>query len=308
MMNDEWNARAAANGRETPDDAPQFDGLQLFYGETSPAEARVYARLPAVDDGSRYMLSGSVSGPFCQYSRTLPAVTELLPRGTEPALLAEAMVADPCFWSPELPMLYRVHVELSEAGKAVAAADRQLGIRPLAAIGRRLIHGGKNLVLRGAQQREHADSVAAWHAAEAALWLPEPKAELLAEASRLGAWLVVDATPATLGDVACCPAVAVCILPCDAELTDEQRDGTRNLVLASLFEPNHPVLPPAWCEAAVVRAMNAVDLARYAAESSIPVIACRPDAAVEQACDVRRGCDRLQRDLAGRGEFAGYFV
>jgi hypothetical protein len=287
-----------------------LENLQVFYGDTNPALARVYARLPAVPVGSNVKLSGTLSGPVCEYSHTLSATTRFMERGAAPALLAEAVVADPCFWSPELPMLYRMHVELRENGDLLAATDRWLGIRPLAASGRRLLDCGRNVVLRGARQ-PHAPAVASlaeWHAAEAALWLDDPTDELLAEASRLGVWLVVTVTPATLARIARWPAVAVCILPCDAELTDEQHYNARNVVLAQSFGPDEPIAPQAWCQMAVDCSTSEDQFAERAAGCRLPVIACRRDPAVLSVSDVRGGCDRLQRSLAGRGEFAGYFV
>jgi hypothetical protein len=317
-MNDERQAGAVASGnghrRESAGrlagSVPSLDNLQLFYGETDPALSRLYARLGGVAPGSNLKLSGAVSGPVCEYSHTLSATTRFMQRGAAPALLAEAVVADPCFWSPDLPMLYRVHVELSENGTLLAAADRWLGIRPLAASGRRLLNCGRNLVLRGCV-RPHAETAAAlsqWHAADAALWLDDPTDELLAEASRLGVWVLATATPTTLGRIARWPAVAVCVLPPDAELTDEQHHGARNVVLAQSIGPDEPLGPRPWCQVAVHCATSEDLLAERAAASPLPVIACRPDPSVLSAADVRGGCDRLQRGLAGRGEFAGYFV
>jgi hypothetical protein len=287
-----------------------LESLQVFFGDTNPALARVYARLAAVPAGSNVKLSGTVSGPVCEYSHTLSATTRFLERGSAPALLAEAVVADPCFWSPELPMLYRVQVEVRENRELLAATDRWLGIRPLAASGRRLLDCGRNLVLRGSIRPQAASvaSLAEWHAAEAAIWLDDPTDELLAEASRLGVWLVVTVTPATLARIARWPAVAVCILPQDAELTDGQHYDARNVVLAQSFGPDEPIAPQAWCQMAVDCSTREERFAERAAGCPLPVIACRRDPAVHSVAEVRGGCDRLQRSLAGRGEFAGYFV
>ena len=48
--------------------------------------------------------------------------------------------------------------------------------------------------------------------------------------------------------------------------------------------------------------------AAFAAECKVPVIAYRPLEASEEFDDARAACDRLQRDLAGGGDYAGYMV
>jgi hypothetical protein len=53
---------------------------------------------------------------------------------------------------------------------------------------------------------------------------------------------------------------------------------------------------------------NADDIAQRARDLSLPVLACRPLLDVTDMTSARAACDTLQRDLAGRGEFAGYVV
>src|SRR5262245_28286526 len=92
--------------------------LEVFFGDASTAEARVYARMVACHDASDCRLSGAVIGPQCDYARTLSTTVPLVDirqistKHGANVLLAEAIVPDPCFWSAEVPLLYLVEVEL----------------------------------------------------------------------------------------------------------------------------------------------------------------------------------------------------
>src|SRR6516225_4867325 len=84
----------------------------LFFGEANEAEARVYARLPSAVPLDGYQLTGRLIGPECCFAKTLPATIPFVDRGPGNGLLTEAIVPDPCFWTPELPFLYRAIVEV----------------------------------------------------------------------------------------------------------------------------------------------------------------------------------------------------
>src|SRR5689334_16460036 len=110
---------------------PDLDCVHVFCGAADQALARVYARLTWTTGGSEYRLGGAVTGPSCLYSETLSAHFPLVDRGPGPALLAEAAIPDPCFWSDELPFLYRIDVELKRGDAVVDRARRWLGIKRL---------------------------------------------------------------------------------------------------------------------------------------------------------------------------------
>ena len=57
------------------------------------------------------MLRGTLRGPFCETARTLPAEFVFRDMATTMTQMAEAIVTDPCMWSPEMPHLYHVDVE-----------------------------------------------------------------------------------------------------------------------------------------------------------------------------------------------------
>ncbi|HKD35358.1 MAG TPA: hypothetical protein VKB78_01115 [Pirellulales bacterium] len=202
--------------------------LELFFGEANEAEARVYARLPSDPSLEGRRLTGRLIGPECCFSKTLPATIPFIDRGPGDGFLAEAIVPDPCFWTPELPFLYRAILELSPRGgdvvyssrsvvrTVITAAfgseaqarrerdeyttktprllvDRPFAIRRLGAIGRSLYLDGKRWVPRGicVDQASQSDLAAARNAS-AALVLPAPDDAFCLEASRLGVPLFVQ--------------------------------------------------------------------------------------------------------------------
>jgi Glycosyl hydrolases family 2 len=302
-----------------------LDRLQLFFGECSPAEARVYAVLPADAAPEGCTLSGVVTGPQCALAHTLDAPATLVSRkpivdgDQEPPgageLVAEALVADPCFWSPELPMLYRVRVELRHAGELLAAAEHLLGIRPLGTRGRRLLFGGRPYVLRGVRREAMPENpLADWREATAAMAADTPDEELCHEASRQGvlliAWLRnggldLSKTVRRLGPW---PAVVAVVLDGGFEVDAGLRCEGRNLLFAQYFGPGTVVEPAAWADLVVCEDFDATALTDRAADCGKPVLALRR-ASNDSSVDAARGeCDRLQAALAGRGDFAGYIV
>jgi hypothetical protein len=286
--------------------------LEVFIGETSNAEARIYARLPLADGGERYRLSGSVTGPYCRYNHTLPAKIPLVDRGPGSGLLAQAIVPDPCFWSPELPMVYRAHIELQCSGNTVARAQRLLGIKPLGVRGSQIVCEGRNLVLR-AVRWEHVPPtpLSAWRELAAAIDIDEPEDAWLEEASQLGVWVIAriqrpgGEPSAAVRRLARWPAVAVIAVgsAADARLSHP----TGNCILAQVAPATGPSQPEPWCQAMIASADQAGDLAAAKGSGSRPVLVER-DAQADNLAAARRACDLLQAEFAGRGQFAGYIV
>src|SRR3954471_1359581 len=107
--------------------------LEILTGDVTDMEARVIARYHVGDEGTT--LRGTVRGPYCENSRTLPAEFPLRPLQRNDAALkmieAEAFVPDPCLWSPELPHVYEVNVEALCDGRTVAEYHGTIGLRRL---------------------------------------------------------------------------------------------------------------------------------------------------------------------------------
>lgn len=297
-----------------------LENLEVFFGDANNAEARVYARLPAAGLPGNCVLTGRVVGPTCEYSRTLPAAIPFLKQRRTDAdgntLLLEAIVPDPCFWSQELPFLYRAELELRSGDQALAAFDRGFGVRPLGARGRDLIWEGRAWVARAADCQELPEQpLADWRTADLALLVESPSDKLCEDATRLGVVLFADLTadgrdlPDVLRQLARWPAVAVVLFNAGAQLQSNIRSTARNLLLAERRDGTSHGRPPRdWADIVVCEGTTAAELVRLAAGLTVPVIARRPAGWCDDLVHARRACDSLQRDLAGLVDIAGYVV
>jgi hypothetical protein len=288
--------------------------VQVFFGAADNAEARVYARL-AVDDPADFTLSGKVHGPECLYAKTLPTSFRLVDRGPGSTLLAEAIVTDPCFWSCDLPFLYRVDVDLLKEGQIVASTRRMLGIRLFGAKGNQLIWEGKNWVMRAARRELAAEApLTAWREAMLAMIVNDPDDELLTEASRQGVMIVAEvstvSTLATLERLARWPAV---VLAVTGNLDGEQTSAARslpNLLTARRCdtESEHVSMSP-FPSIRIMRNLESMKSGGNFAEAGSPLIAERRMVeTVVTVAELRAACDHLQRDIAGCHDVAGYFI
>ena len=296
-----------------------LDQLEIFFGDANNAEARIYARLPHDNAPAGAKLAGRVVGPQCAYASTLSAAIRMTPKRTETEagadLLAEAIVPDPCFWSPELPFLYRVEVELHQGADLLASTTHALGIRPLGARRRKLMLEGKPWVVRGTEQSALPPAeLSQWRAADTAMTVEAPSDELCAEASRLGVWLLAridgDAIyhAAELHRLARWPCVAMIVIEAGAELPEAIVRRPRNILLAQHFGPGAAISPAAWAEAIVCEDADPAQLAQRSAGATLPIIAQQAGRWHDDLSAARRACDDLQRALAGQGDFAGYLV
>jgi hypothetical protein len=98
--------------------------FEIEVGEVSDLEARVVVRFASMHE----QLRGCLRGPYCERAHTLPADYPLIAVASA-AGVYEAIVTDPCAWSPELPHLYRVEVEAVRGGEIVAAYQGEIGLR-----------------------------------------------------------------------------------------------------------------------------------------------------------------------------------
>ena len=160
----------------------------LYYTEATPASVCIGVRL--AHTGAGCVLAGQVSGPYCQHAKTLPAYFRLNPSGSE-ALQAEAFVPDPCYWTADLPMTYRVDVELRSNGQVVQAWEYDYGVRSLQTQGRSLYLEGRRWVARGvyADRFEPFDAPT-WRDVSAVMMATNPADDVCEQASRTGVWLL----------------------------------------------------------------------------------------------------------------------
>jgi hypothetical protein len=105
------------------------DTFEIDVGDVTDMEAHVFARYRGDE---AVTLRGTVRGPYCENVRTLPADFEFHPLHLNDATLAEAVVIDPCLWSPEMPQLYRVDVRAVKGEQILAEFHGSIGLERLA--------------------------------------------------------------------------------------------------------------------------------------------------------------------------------
>jgi hypothetical protein len=302
--------------------------VELFSGSANPAEARVYVVVTLVEkhqhELKQFKLSGHLTGPECKFAHTLPARIPFMDRGSDGTLLAEAIVPDPCFWTPELPFLYRAELQLNSHQSVVERRDGIVGIRRLGVRGRELYFEGKRFVLRGIgahfDSKDPSESDMAflrqsWTAAMVS-W---PDTTFCKLASQCGMLLIADlrtsgteanhnTAAGTVRSVAQWPAVVMAIVDAQTFPLIDVRGAVKNLLIGQYVcaEEWPPVDPKAQIIFAEIGDLS--DLARRIGNCDRPIIAVRRLAQPAKIDQARAACDVLQGDLAKYGDFAGYVV
>jgi hypothetical protein len=270
---------------------------------------RVYARC-LTQNAEGCTLGGSLTGPVCAYAHTLPATLPLVDCGPGEAPLAAAYVPEPCFWTPDMPHLYRAQVQLYREGRVLASATRVVGIRALGATGRKLVYDAKRWVLRGVRAAAISPTdLETWRASGAAMIVSNPSDALCEQASRVGVLLVADLDafdPGEIRRLSRWPAVGMVILPCRSRI---ELGGLRhNLLLAERFDVGEAIAPAPWAQVAICEVADPDEFSVNFASCPIAVIALRPAKGLASVADGRARCDCVQRDLAARGDLSGYIV
>ena len=283
--------------------------LELFFGAASESLCRVYARMDLAADEAGLDLSGTLTGPNCHYTPTLPATFFFRDKGPGPSLLAEAIVPEPSFWTPEMPHWYRATLQLRKNGELVAEQTRMFAIRPLGASGQKLLYGGQSWVLRGVRSDEVPETpLETWRSADSAMAVRQPDDALCESASRLGVLLIAELADTNLPEIrrlARWPAVAMIVLD---RPVDQAKVHAPNVLLAERFFIGQPSDQQPWADLAIGTISNGqrLELARQA--NSRPLIVTRSAGRLGSVAEGRAACDCLQSDLAGNGNLAGYLV
>ncbi|MDZ4781882.1 MAG: hypothetical protein SGJ19_16650 [Planctomycetia bacterium] len=290
-------------------DLPRSDDWLIFHGEASPAEARVYVRLRVDKPEAFHRLRGEITGPFSRYARTLSATTRFDVAVAGREVLAQRVLPDPCFWTPELPYLYQVRLTLERAGQCIWSDERTFGIRRLGVRGRRLYFEAKNWVLRGAFVEELADfDWDVWRELDLAPVVRAPSEAFCAAADLRGVLLGAMTTEDEPLDEPLRrwqrhPSVGLILVDAATKFDPELRRLVPNTIVAAEFAAGSRPLP-GWADVA----LWSFAIGGLPAAQSSPTLAIRRLGRPAQPADLRDGCDFLQRDLAGSQELAGYLV
>lgn len=293
--------------------------LEVFWSELSPNRAVVQAHLAGGGAVKGLSLRGIVRGPRCSRGSTLPATYRLvgqasgLPGRVESLPHATAIITEPIFWSPDWPALYDVTVELRRDDRTIDQATRTIGLRPLAVGGKFLSYAAKTWILRGIwRQQVQPGEIAEFRAASAAVVanaesLDEPLLQLASEEGVLIIAQLGGQSPgAQLARLARGAAVAVGVLPPEFEHSGIPAAG--NILLAHRLVQGRAEPPPDAARLVLAEVSDPATFATWAQSLSRAVVAFRPLPQSAEVVSSRAECDRLQRDLAPYGQFAGYIV
>ena len=321
----------------------------VLLGRCDEMRAEVYARLvarPSKAGAGRLSLVGTLVGPRCGTATTLPITVSWIDAAGGANVMARAVLMEPSYWTPELPNLYDVDLQVIAEDRPLMRVARAVGLRRLGVRGRSLWLEGRRWVLRGVSlEGENASGgalqphhLAALHEQQTAGLVCDPDSALCAAADRLGvalAAILLDearqnfAVPVAAERITAWaqhPSVALVILPRQlgmlqaAELAEAVRYTKGTLLLGLEVDAREP--PPTNLPAGIdclvaVLTNDHVPHDAWRALPPVPVLAWRQGGAAGGA---RTGCDALQAALAGWGmkavnkagqipwDWAGYLV
>lgn len=303
----------------TSNDGAGGHPIQVVLGPCTDLRAEVFVRAAIPADGGRLRLEGTLAGPECRRSITLPVAAGLADMGRGPAgPLARAVLTEPAFWTPDLPNLYRLSIRLKDDGNTVAEVNRWIGLRRSGVRGRSLWLEGRRWVPRGVVREPGTCDVLALRTADVAAMLTDPPEPLLSAADEAGLAVIaltnlpLDRPPPAdqlvdrIAAWGMHPSVVIAVLPATlpadtaASLTEAVRRLKGTMLIARVIDG---ALPPPDNAATgsdcllVSLAENALPHAAWRdPKPAVPLIAWRRCADEDRAD--RSGCDRLQAALA----------
>jgi hypothetical protein len=322
---------------------PALAGLELVLGRCDDMRAEVFMRLPpsclprplsedrseGVSAPPRRRLTGTLTGPESRRGWTLPTTARFvdMPAGSpddSAAAVARTILTEPSFWTPDLPGLYRLDVQLLDGDTVIATGRRLVGLRRSGIRGTSLWLEGRRWVPRGVVCAATDFAPATLRQAAATAVIVDPPEPLLAEADAegvpviavladpAGEPLAVAAAVERLAAWAWHPAAVMAVVPAGGpreQIAVAARGRKGTMQLAGVVGGAEP--PPSGfggLDAVLVDlAADAVPHADWLGGAPLPLVAWRHDAGHGSAAleDQRRACDRLQAALASWGSAAG---
>ena len=301
----------AADARQSNDFMELLEScLEVFFGEATNTQARIYAQLEGLPPGN-WSMTGTMSGPTSRYAQTLPSTYRFMPVSGGRISLAEASFSILVSGRPRRQISIQCRFNFATRVRLLRETERALGIRPLGAAGPSLRLEGKRWVLRVNAHCVPPTEMSDWRDASAAMLVASPNDGLCKEAGRIGLLITAELPESTsasaeLRRLARWPAVGVAILSSTVPLDDGLRKIARNMLLVQRLRNNEETVA-AWASAVVVSA-DQLDLLVKIASLNKPVLVERAVPPQASVADARGLCDLLQRDTAGLGDFAGYVI
>ena len=338
------------SGPAVPSAAAANDGepepFAVILGRADDMRAEVHVRFHAGGDVGALRLAGTLTGPRCGTATTLPTVIRLVDTGmTDAGPAARAILTEPSYWTPALPNLYQLDLQTQQDERPGGSFQRLVGLRRLGVRGRSLWLDGRRWVPRAVgcdpAGFDAAGTASAMHDAGLAVVMADPASDVCGHADAIGVAVIAlladaggepldpDRAVAAIARWALHPSVVMAVLPrrCGAgaarDIAARARRVKQTMLLGMEVDGGRPpmesldAMPAGSVDVPVVRLAG--DEKPHAEWRTMPptapLVAWRIDAAAP--LDSRRGCDRLQADLAAWAvagaalpvrDWAGYMV
>jgi hypothetical protein len=289
------------------------DQLVFCAANCGPDEARVTLRPD--DDSSIASINGFVRGPLCAYSKTLTADYALRPvdKPTFTHIL-EALVLDPCYWTPLLPFLYDLNLAVLSCDASVSNEVLKFGMKRWHCESRNLRLQLRRIVLRGTLvSGPDEDGFRRARKHEVALMVDGYSERVCELGGQIGVPLVVDLRKNTskweevFRALDWHPAVFLSVLNKAQILGRELSYHWPRASFIAVCVGSADEFEDLKCDAYAVELQPGERPPAWAATCDKPVIVIRkdPESNIHTA---RAGCDKLQAELAPEFDLAGYFV
>jgi hypothetical protein len=293
--------------------------ILLSLGLLTEASADVYLTWEA-DAGVRDV-DATLRGPQSDYARTLPGDFSFVRQGTE---TLKATVADPCYWTPELPLLYDLRVKWrNQRGDLLEASD-VIGLRRWESRGQSFFLNRRRTVLRGVKLST-CDSAVLHNAreVEAALWLPTPSRDTCVAAEQIGVAVVADlrsaanSLDACLSELAWRSSIMLAVIDVDQIRAIDSAAMPEHLQVAVYIGADTSeadweewrrlnLLP--WIRCLAAETAGGRGLPDWLADWKQTIVAITSDETYFEISQGRAACDRLQTALAPQWDLSGYFT
>lgn len=257
-----------------------FRRLMDIYCELRSAS---HARIRFRCSDLQHEVRGTIRGPFCKYARTLPA--------TFPIEEGQAVVVDPCYWTPRMPFRYEVRVSLTHETGKVEQEQFLWGLRCCMPHKNSLYLDRKRYVVRAVSIPEAQVDLSQLRELSCGLVMESPTDVLCEAASELGVMIVQTAehSATSLRALNRHPAIHFAF-------GEDTMRWTNVLPLSRTADTRNSSI--ALVDERVVASQR---------QSESPIMV-RRECRSSDIAQMRHACDELQRDMATHGQFAGYIV
>jgi hypothetical protein len=247
-------------------------------------------------------LTGTLTGPRCRYSRTLPTTFSVCSVDDT----AEVLLTEPCYWNADLPFLYDLRLEVRSENTVLERIEQAIGLRRLAVRGPSIFVDNKRFVFRAVNLRsDHSIDWSAWRDAQLTMCTSNPSDDLVRAAGEHGIWLIAEADTESIAlNLRNRPAVALMVVS-ETILPRANRIPGGPLIAV---HQNESGLAIAQVDALIHTMKNISESKRELVGCEVPVLAVRSQSDYTSLAGARIACEQLQRHLAPELSLAGYIV